>query len=130
MTKTSCQEIGSIGEDLATEYLEKGGFEIVERNYLRKWGEIDIIARKSSVLYFVEVKTRAVDLATRSREWYRPEENLHGLKLDRIKRTIQSFLFESRASIESSWEFSVITVILNSKSRGLHRLEHLENLII
>jgi putative endonuclease len=130
MTKTSRQEIGCIGEDLATEYLEKGGFEIVERNYLRKWGEIDIIARKSSVLYFVEVKTRAVDLATRNREWYRPEENLHGLKLQRIKRAIQSFLFESRVSIESSWEFSVVTVILNQKNRELHQIEHLENLII
>jgi putative endonuclease len=130
MTKTSRQEIGSLGEDFATEYLENKGFEIVERNYLRKWGEIDIIARRGCVLYFVEVKTRAVDLATRNREWYRPEENLHGLKLQRIKRAIQSFLFESRVSIESSWEFSVVTVILNQKNRELHQIEHLENLII
>ena len=130
MPKTSRQEIGGIGEDLATEHLENSGFEIIERNYLRKWGEIDIIARKGCRLYFVEVKTRAINLESGNREWYRPEENLHGLKLKRIKRAMQSFLFESRVSIESSWEFSVITVILNSRSRELHQIEHLENLII
>lgn len=130
MTKTNRQEIGYLGEDFATEYLESRDFEVVERNYLRKWGEIDIIARKGSVLYFVEVKTRAVNLVGKSREWYRPEENVSDLKLQRIKRAIQSFLFESRISVESNWEFSVITVILNSKSRELHKIEHLENLII
>lgn len=130
MTKTSRQEIGSLGEDFATEYLENNGFEVVDRNYLRKWGEIDIIARKGLVLYFVEVKTRAINLLAKSREWYRPEENVSDLKLQRIKRAIQSFLFESRISIESNWEFSVITIILNGKSRELHQIEHLENLII
>ena len=35
----------------------KRGFKIIERNYLKKWGEIDIVAVKNRKYYFVEVKT-------------------------------------------------------------------------
>lgn len=55
MTKKS--EIGQFGEDLACEYLKKQGYKIVERNFRRPWGEIDIICQDSDkTLVFVEVK--------------------------------------------------------------------------
>ena len=51
-------ETGKIGEDLATKYLENLGYTIVERNFVAKQGEIDIIAKDKQELVFVEVKTR------------------------------------------------------------------------
>lgn len=54
---TEKQKIGQIGEDCACKYLEKCGFKILERNYLKKWGEIDIVAKKGNKLHFVEVKS-------------------------------------------------------------------------
>ena len=51
-------KIGIAGEQLVADYLQQKGFTILERNYYKRFGEIDIIAKKDSVLAFVEVKTR------------------------------------------------------------------------
>lgn len=50
-------------ELLASEWLENGGFSIIGRLYLRKWGEIDIIAERGGGVHFVEIK--AVSYETR-----------------------------------------------------------------
>lgn len=50
--------VGSLGEDVATRFLQKDHYTILERNWKTKSCEIDIIARKGSVIYFVEVKYR------------------------------------------------------------------------
>ena len=52
------QQIGKIGEDLATKYLSSSGYRILERNYRGKQGEIDIIATEKNKIIFVEVKAR------------------------------------------------------------------------
>ena len=130
MAKTSKREIGDEGEAEAVKYLENKGYKILKRNYLKKWGEIDIIAQRKGVLYFVEVKTHTSNFFINSSDWYRPEDNVHRRKTERIKRAIQSYLIEQETTPDSDWEFSVITVILKRKTRELYKLEHLENLII
>ena len=55
------QKIGEIGENIAVKFLMKHGFSVIDRNYTKKWGEIDIIAKKSEKLYFVEVKSVSRD---------------------------------------------------------------------
>jgi len=52
------KESGKKGEHLVACYLERQGFFIVERNYRKKYGEVDLIARKNNELAFVEVKMR------------------------------------------------------------------------
>jgi putative endonuclease len=53
------REYGNMGEDAAASFLEKKGFEIIERNYrFGKVGELDIISKKGKLLIFVEVKYR------------------------------------------------------------------------
>ena len=52
------KEIGYLGEDIAAEHLKKLGYEILERNFTVRGGEIDIIAMDGETLVFVEVKTR------------------------------------------------------------------------
>lgn len=49
---------GSYGEELAAEYMEERGMEILARNFFSSFGEIDIIAREGDILVFTEVKTR------------------------------------------------------------------------
>jgi putative endonuclease len=128
--KTLNRAVGDEGEEHAVKYLEKQGYRIVQRNYLRKWGELDIIAKRKGVLYFVEVKSVTSNFYISGPDWYRPEDNMHRLKAQRLKRAVQSYLAENGLSIETDWEFSLITVVMKRKSRELYKIEHLENLII
>jgi putative endonuclease len=50
--------LGKRGEQIAAEHLTRLGYEIVERNYRTRWGELDIIAFDGTTLAFCEVKTR------------------------------------------------------------------------
>ena len=52
------QEIGKLGEKLATKFLKKNGYRIIEKNSHHSHNEIDIIAKNKSYIVFVEVKTR------------------------------------------------------------------------
>jgi putative endonuclease len=57
------RSVGSIGERLAAEHLQRRGYRIVERNYRTRWGELDIVAADGSTLVFCEVKARLVAVA-------------------------------------------------------------------
>jgi putative endonuclease len=57
MAKTEKRKTGDIGEKIAGRFLVSKGFEIVGWNYLKPWGEIDIIAKRKGKFHFVEVKT-------------------------------------------------------------------------
>jgi len=57
---TPRRSLGNRGENYAARLLKKKGYRILERNYIGKWGEIDIIAGKRNLLAFVEVKTRSI----------------------------------------------------------------------
>jgi len=54
--------VARIGEDIATNYLKKKGYKIIERNFRKGYGEIDIVATHQNTLVFIEVKTRTTAL--------------------------------------------------------------------
>lgn len=133
MKKVSHNEVGRIGEKTACMFLVKRGFSIIEQNYWKKWGEIDIIAKNKGKLHFVEVKTKSVsparlasesvagrrenvrDVSRETLDEYRPEENVHPHKLKRLSRVIQTYLLEK--DYEDEWQFDVIAVFLDIKNR-------------
>lgn len=84
----SLQSIGKLGEVLGYEYLTSLGYKIIERNYRTKLGELDIIAEKRRILYFVEVKTRVGD------KHGKPYEAVTPRKLSHIRRVAQLYLLE------------------------------------
>jgi putative endonuclease len=109
------QKIGEIGESLSCKFLVKHGFSIIERNYTRKWGEIDIVAQKDKKLYFIEVKTvscETVDLIEKDPKHMKVIQNVHGKKVSRMKRVIQTYLIEHNVSHETRWQFDIIAVHL------------------
>lgn len=117
--KTEKQNIGNLGEDIATRFLVKHGFRILGRNYLMKVGELDVICEKGGVIHFVEVKTvsretRHTDVSRETDE-YRPEDNVHEHKLRRIRKTIEMYLVEN--DIEQDWEFDVIAIVLDKTKK-------------
>ena len=56
--KMQKKELGKKGEEIAIRFLKKKGYRILEKNYVCKMGEMDIIAREKDTLAFIEVKTR------------------------------------------------------------------------
>jgi len=100
-------EIGRVGEEIASIFLENRGFSILERNYRKKWGEIDIVAKKENLIRFVEVKT----VSSGGNISYMPEENVHFNKLKRLTRTIETFCAER--GFYGDWQIDVIAVLLD-----------------
>src|SRR6188508_1416838 len=97
------QKTGEKGEQIAVRYLENKGFSIIERNYTKKWGEIDIVAIKDTVIHFVEVKAKTHSGLERPRsDQYRPEDGMHPWKVARLRRMIETYLAERR--VAGDWQ--------------------------
>lgn len=125
--KTEKQRIGQIGEDIAARFLVKQGFSIVTQNYLKKFGEIDVICRKDSRLHFVEVKTVTRGASGGGTDHYRPEDNVHPIKLQRIARTVQAYIFEH--DVTDDWQLDVLTVELDHIKKSA-RINVIYNVIL
>jgi len=115
------QKIGEIGENIAVKFLMKHGFSILDRNYTKKWGEIDIIAEKANKIYFIEVKSVSREtLKSVTRETldqYHPEDNMHPWKLKRLSRTIQTYLLSKKIPDEKEWQVDLLVVFLDLKNK-------------
>lgn len=124
-------EIGSIGEEIAVEYLKDKGYSILERNFRRPYGEIDIIAatrpfRGTPILLFVEVKTVSHEMKLHE-EGHRPEDNIHPWKLQRLSRVIQAYLLSKH--YEGEWRFDVLAVYLNPETKKA-QVQHMQDIVI
>jgi putative endonuclease len=133
---TEKQVIGKIGEDCVCKYLQKLGYKIVDRNYLKKWGEIDIVAVKDKKIHFVEVKSVSREIKpgqkkefSDRKDGYRPEDNMHPWKLQRLGRVIQSYLLDKDISEDVDWQFDVATVYVDT-NRRISRVNLMEDLIL
>jgi putative endonuclease len=112
------KEAGVLGEEIASEFLRKKGFKIIERNFRKPWGEIDIIAEFSNVVRFVEVKTvtrETLPDVSRENNDYRPEEQVHPHKLRKIARTAEMYM-NSQAD-QREYQIDVVGVFLDMNSR-------------
>jgi putative endonuclease len=125
--------LGADGERIAAEFLESKGLSILAKNYRKPYGEIDLVARETSgIVHFVEVKSvssggRSRDVGGVSHETYRPEDNVHGEKLLRLGRVIQTYIVSHE--IDDDWQFDVITVVVD-RARREARVKWLQDIII
>ena len=115
------QKIGEIGENIAVKFLVKHSFSILDRNYTKKWGELDIVAEKKNKIYFIEVKSVAREtLENVNREMsdqYRPEDNMHPWKMKRMSRTIQTYLLAKKIPDNTEWQVDLLVVYLDLKDK-------------
>ena len=130
MAKTYKRKVGDIGEGVVCKYLENKGYVVLERNYWKPWGEIDIVAQKGDCLVFVEVKSVSREPGVGdSRETVRPEENMHEGKVRRLHRAIQTYLLEKRVPEGKPWQIDLACVYLNLETRKA-RVELFENIVL
>ena len=82
--------LGRRGENLAASHLRDQGWEILERNYRTRLGEIDLVCRDHNTIVFVEVKTRA------SARFARPDESVTQRKQAKLRRLVEEYLVTHR----------------------------------
>ncbi len=122
------QEVGKLGEDAACKFLVKHGFVVKDRNYGRKWGEIDIVAEKGNLLHFIEVKTVS-HVTSEGANDYLPEDNVHLWKRKRLARIIKTYILDKNVSDETEWQVDVLAVFLDFKTRKAN-IRVTENIIL
>lgn len=124
------QKIGEIGENIACKFLVKHGFSVVERNYTKKWGEIDIVAEKQHKLYFIEVKSVSRDLnVSQETNTWRAEDNMHPWKMKRMSRTIQTYLLSKKIPDEKEWQVDLLVVYLDIKNKKA-KIKKIQDLVL
>lgn len=123
-------EIGKMGEEIAAHWLVRKNFTILERNYNKKCGEIDIVARETSgKVHFIEVKTVSYetkyDLENAvSRKTWRPEENVHTQKQKKLKNTISIWLNERKYSGDFVIDIAAVRLVLHEKYGSIKFIEN------
>ena len=102
------KELGRKGEEVALRFLKKNGYKIIEKNYVCKMGEMDIIAREKDTLVFVEVKTRT------SMVFGPPQLAVNSTKQMQLSKVALYFLKEKRLE-EVKARFDVVAVLLRPR---------------
>lgn len=115
MSKTRIK-LGVLGEDLAADYLTTRGYTILARNYRKKTGEIDIIARDGEYLVFIEVKTRTNLL------FGQPYEAVTLRKQAQISRVALGYITINKLH-NQAMRFDVISVLI--QANGKTEINHL-----
>lgn len=117
-------EIGKLGEDLACKYLLNNSFTIIERNFRKPWGELDIIAKSpDKTLVFIEVKT----MRQFGNAAILPEENLTAAKLRKLKRTASLYAGFNPELIndQNGWRIDLLAITINGQNCDI---KHFENI--
>jgi putative endonuclease len=115
------RNLGRAGEQLAAEHLVRLGYEIVERNYRTRWGELDIVARAGRTLAFCEVKTRRAGGRAG-----RPFDAVGPGKQARVRKMAGRWLIDRRdRPYADVIRFDAIGVTVDGAGR-LVELQHLE----
>ena len=118
----STSELGFLAENLAARYLEKRGYSVLDLNYRKPWGEIDIVASKEGILVFVEVKANRKIIAG-----FEPELRATTSKIIKVARTARTYLAEKHFSIEQEWQIDVISVGLD-EPQEVAKIRHFKNI--
>lgn len=129
------KELGNYGEKIASLYLEKKGYRILEKNYVKEWssvlkGEIDIIAKKKDVIVFIEVKSLQ-QIQTKQQppvlnRGFSPEDRVNFKKQKQLIKLSQVWLHENKFPLDSKWQIDIISVRVDFESKKAG-VQHFKN---
>lgn len=98
--------LGKLGERIAANYLTSQGYKIIEMNFRKRWGEIDVVALDKSTLVFVEVKTRMES------DRITPEESITPKKVASLKSTA-IFYKNSHPKLPETLRIDFVGIVLD-----------------
>jgi putative endonuclease len=108
-------ELGKLGEELAVDFLQQNGYEILETNWTFQKAEVDIIAQKENILAVVEVKTRS------SIDFGLPQDFVKPKKIQLLVKAINEYVVSNDLDVEV--RFDIIAINKEGKE---FKLEHIE----
>ena len=104
--------LGKKGEEKALRFLKKKGYRIIEKNYVCKLGEMDIIAKEKDTLAFIEVKTRTTT------EFGPPQLAVNSSKQRQLSKVALHFLKEKQLE-DAKARFDVVAILLGPKKEEI-----------
>lgn len=116
--------LGVMGENMACRYLEDKGYVVHSKNFISRFGEIDIIAEHDGYLCFIEVKTRGAKHIAKGREY------ITIYKQQKITKTAEYFMVRHPAFLEKRGlqpRFDCIEIYVDSSDKPTE-INHLENI--
>lgn len=120
---TKHTQFGQYGEDLGIKYLQNKGYLVIDRNFNRKCGELDIIAKKDNKIIFIEVKTRD---ANKNFEQGAGEESINYYKQRRLLKTAELYLLEKKLPDNLFWQFDVLSIVIDKQAK-IAKIKHIED---
>ncbi|MRR29101.1 YraN family protein [bacterium] len=103
-TNTYRQRLGAWGELQAETHLLERGFELIQRNYRTRFGEIDLVMKQADLLVFVEVKTRS------NNRFGPPEQSVTPEKQEHLLLAAEQYV-EEHPELPADWRVDVVAVI-------------------
>jgi len=110
------KELGKKGEETALRFLKKRGYRIIEKNYVCKMGEMDIIAKDKDTLAFIEVKTRT------STEFGPPQLAVNSSKQRQLSKVALNYLKEKQLE-DVKARFDVVAILLEQKREEIELIK-------
>ena len=98
---------GSMGEEMAVQYLQQNGFVLLHQNWRHSHWEVDVIAHKNNVLHFIEVKTR------RTKKFGHPEESVNKKKIQNLVNASEEYLYQNPEWKRIQFDILSITILKN-----------------
>ena len=112
----SHNELGKLGEELALDFLQQNGYDILETNWTFQKAEIDIIAKKGNILAIVEVKTRS------SIEFGLPQDYVKPKKIQLLVKAVNEYVISNDLDFEVRFDI----IAINKESDDFN-IEHIED---
>jgi putative endonuclease len=117
------QQLARYGEEIASEYIEKRGYHVLEKNYRKRYGELDIVALSpgKEKLVIVEVKTRYADAKIKAKL------SLTSKQLSQLKSTTKYYKMENGENVPEAIQIDFVAITLEYNDSILE-FEYIENI--
>lgn len=118
--KDNRKQKGAAAEELAAAALIEKGYQILDRNWRCRFGELDIVAESGGILVVIEVRSRSGTTSFGT-----PSESVNARKMIQVRNTAQHYIHQKRY-YERPIRFDVISVMLGADLTAIS-MDHIEN---
>jgi putative endonuclease len=112
-------QFGLQAEAAVCRHLQELGYRILDRNWRRPWGELDIVARLDGVIHFVEVKASSARVAG-----FEPFGRADAAKMQKVLRTARTWLAYHHIDNNTEWQLDVASVIMSPMESQIELFRH------